>query len=69
MSLVKEIILKTYEIYFSLTGSAVINIEANSAEHAEELLFDHSTDNLIEMVDFKRGLKIYEIDGIEHLDD
>lgn len=60
--------MKTYEINFSLTGSAVISIEANSAEKAVEILFDYTTDSLIEMVDFKRGLEIYEIDGKEYLD-
>jgi len=53
-----------FEIYFSLTGSEVVEIEANDAEHAEDLLFDYSTEDLIEMCEFDDGLHIYSIEEI-----
>jgi|GEM_PF-2807473 len=56
--------MSTFEIYFSLMGSADVEIEANDAEHAEDLLFDYSTEDLIEMCEFDDGLHIYSIEEI-----
>ncbi len=58
----KEKIMPTFEIYFSLMGSGVVEIEANDAEHAEDLLVDYSTDELIEMCEFDDGLQLDSID-------
>jgi hypothetical protein len=58
--------MPTFEICLSLMRSTVVKIEANDAEHAEKLLFDYSTDDLIEMCDFDDGLQldsIYEINA------
>ena len=54
--------MPTFEIYFSLMGSGVVEIEANDVEHAEELLVDYSTDELIEMCEFDDGLQLHSID-------
>jgi hypothetical protein len=54
--------MPTFEINFSLMGSGEVEIEANDAEHAEELLFDYSTEDLIEMCDFDDGLQLDSID-------
>lgn len=59
--------MKKFEVYFSLLGSAVFEIEAESTEDVENILFHFKTSELIEMAEFDDSLKIEGIDEIESL--
>ena len=59
--------MRKFEVYFSLLGSAVIEIEAESAEDEENMLSDFKISKLIEMAEFDNSLEIVSIDEIESL--
>lgn len=59
--------MKKFEVYFSLLGSGVIEIEAESAEDVENILFHFETSELIELAEFDDSLEIESVDEIESL--
>ena len=50
--------MKTYYFHYSLLGSGVLEVKANSLEEADILVMNVSDEILVSETDFKRGLKI-----------
>jgi len=54
--------MATYDVTFTLMGSGVIEVEAETKEAAEDIVFDMTTEQLIECADFDGGFSVDEIE-------
>ena len=54
--------MTTYRVTFTMIGCGVIEVEAKTRQAAEDMVFDMSTEQLIEWADFDGGLSVDEIE-------
>ena len=50
--------MKTYYFHYSLLGSGVLEVKANSLDEADSLVMNVSNEILMSETDFKRGFSI-----------
>jgi hypothetical protein len=54
--------MATYRVTFTMMGSGVIEVEAKTRQAAEDMVFDMTTEQLIEWADFDGGLSVDDVE-------
>ena len=56
--------MKTYQVMYSLLAGGRIEVKATSKSEAEDIVFDMTTEELIDNADFNNSLEVSEIEEV-----